>query len=302
MNISELVNNIFNLMLASKVSSSDFNFIEYINCIFSNQQSLSNFDKILRMLKEKIAFLDTEKFATSSASQKSVEENGRQTLKDAQTLILSLINVNKITCNIKQLDNAKRNLTVSIIMLNNLHILVQGALILKDTTEKRQNGAAAKTLQSIFDVLKHCSRFRRIQHILRLNVATPPLTSAQIHLLAEACLVLSISEPKYKRVLLAWFVDSELSEYRTLFAENQNKYLREYAHKILQAAIHRVGSAAGGSSGGVLSLGASLFSMLSSASEAARSLSTASSSAAAGLLQIFIKDLESRAYSVPKIV
>lgn len=262
MDISEHVNNILDQMLAAKVSPSDFNSIEYINRIFPNEQSLSNIDEVLRILKEKIAFLDTE-IRSVICSQKSVEENGRRTLEDAQTLILSLTNVikeikgqakqsekivNEITCNIKQLDNAKRNLTASIIMLNNLHILVQGTQILKDTTKKRQYGAAAKTLQGILDVLKHFSRFRHIPHILRLvteieevcarlgaqiladfyatfdlkNVATPPLTSAQIHLLAEACLVLSILEPKYKRELLAWFVDSELSEYRTLFAENQD--------------------------------------------------------------------------------
>ncbi len=96
-----------------------------------------------------------------------------------------------------------------------------------------------------------------------------------------------------------------------LLSTTFQKYLREYAHKILQAAIPRVGSAgaAGGSSGGVLSLGASLSSTLSSAASAASAasgaaggLSAASSSAAAGLLQIFMKDLENRAYSVPEIV
>lgn len=118
----------------------------------------------------------------------------------------------------------------------------------RDTTKKRQYGAAAKTLQGILDVLKHFSRFKHIPHILKLiteiedvcnqlgqqiladfyqtfdvkNTSTPPLTSAQIHLLAEACLVLSILEPKYKRELLNWFVDCELSEYRTLFADNQD--------------------------------------------------------------------------------
>src|SRR5699024_4400610 len=53
------------------------------------------------------------------------------------------------------------------------------------------------------------------------NVSTS-LSSNQIHLLAEACLVLSNLEPKYKRELLNWFVDSELSEYKTLFQDNQD--------------------------------------------------------------------------------
>lgn len=94
MDISEHVNNILDQMLAAKVSPSDFNSIEYINRIFPNEQSLSNIDEVLRILKEKIAFLDTE-IRSVICSQKSVEENGRRTLEDAQTLILSLTNVIK---------------------------------------------------------------------------------------------------------------------------------------------------------------------------------------------------------------
>lgn len=95
--------------------------------------------------------------------------------------------------------------------------------------------------------MKHFTKFKHIPHILKLvneiedvcsklgqqiladfyqtfdvkNVSNT-LSSNQIQLLAEACLVLSILEPKYKRELLNWFVDSELSEYKTLFQDNQD--------------------------------------------------------------------------------
>lgn len=95
--------------------------------------------------------------------QNSVEREGREALESARNVIVQLANrileikeqakqseqivikflflliikyilillkiklkVNEITCDIKQLDNAKRNLTTSMIMLNNLHILVEG--------------------------------------------------------------------------------------------------------------------------------------------------------------------------------
>lgn len=80
-----------------------------------------------------------------------------------------------------------------------------------------------------------------------------------------------------------------------LLSNTFQKYLREYAHKILQAHIPRVSS--GGSGSGVLSLGA----ISSTISSSAAGLSAASSSAA-GLLQIFMKDLENKAYSVGEIV
>ena len=99
----------------------------------------------MKILKDKISFLDSQ-IRNVICSQKTLEQNGRRTLEDAQNMIVQLTNVikdiknqakdsekivNEITCNIKQLDNAKRNLTASIIMLNNLHILVQGTFILK---------------------------------------------------------------------------------------------------------------------------------------------------------------------------
>lgn len=73
--------------------------------------------------------------------QSNVEEEGKEALEEARKVIIQLTSriqdikeqaakseemVNEITGDIKVLDNAKRNLTSSIIMLNNLHILVEG--------------------------------------------------------------------------------------------------------------------------------------------------------------------------------
>lgn len=195
---------------------------------------------------------------TVICSQKSVEEDGQKTLEEARAQIVLLTDVikkikgqakqsetivNEITSNIKQLDNAKRNLTASIIMLNNLHILVRGTFILKEAAKKRQYGVAEKTLQGVLDVLKQFERFKHIPHIRKLideiendcqelgnQILTEfregfdicnnnaPLNQS----LHEACLVLSILEPKYKRNLITWFVDSQLSEYKTLYQDNQD--------------------------------------------------------------------------------
>ncbi|OTF82618.1 vacuolar protein sorting-associated protein 53-like protein [Euroglyphus maynei] len=132
-------------------------------------------------------------------------------------------------------------------MLNNLHILVQGTFILKETTKKRQYGTASKTLQGILDVLKQFDRFKHIPHISKLTSdidetcnllgeqilgdfretfesknMTKALSQNQTQLLAEGCLVLSILEPKYKRQLITWLVDLELAEYKALFQDNQD--------------------------------------------------------------------------------
>ncbi|XP_046918496.2 vacuolar protein sorting 53 [Dermatophagoides farinae] len=261
MDIAQHVNNILEKMVISNSPQTELTNIEYINKIFPNEQSLSNIDEVLKILKDKIGVLDKE-IREAICSQKTVEENGRKTLENARGLIINLSTViheiknqakqsekivDEITCNIKQLDNAKRNLTLSIIMLNNLHILVQGTFILKETAKKRQYGTASKTLQGILDVLKQFDRFKHIPHISKLTSdidetcnqlgeqilgdfretfesknMTKSLSQNQIQLLAEGCLVLSILEPKYKRQLITWLVDLELVEYKALFQDNQD--------------------------------------------------------------------------------
>ena len=42
------------------------------------------------------------------------------------------------------------------------------------------------------------------------------------NLLAEACFVVNVLDPKVKRDLLSWFVRLQLSEYLVLFAENED--------------------------------------------------------------------------------
>lgn len=121
-------------MLAEKISQNDFNSIEYINRIFPNEQSLSNIDEVLRILKDKIwwvswnawyfdehsshlgSFLDNE-IRNVICSQKSVEENGRKTLEDAQKLILTLTNVIKeIKTQAKQSEKIVKHLRLLFIL------------------------------------------------------------------------------------------------------------------------------------------------------------------------------------------
>lgn len=122
------------------LDKSDFNLVGYINELFPNEQSLANIDDVLNEMKSKINHLDDE-IRTVVRRQNITEAEGKEALVNAKDVILQLTNriktikekarnsqkmVDEITCDIKQLDNAKRNLTSSIVMLNNLHILVEG--------------------------------------------------------------------------------------------------------------------------------------------------------------------------------
>ena len=117
----------------------------------------------------------------------------------------------------------------------------------REVTVNRQYGQAASILQGLMDVLHQFEKHKHIQHISQLANQVESLRSrlAQqilddfhstfegplaknafsqntLQLLSEGCLVISILDPKVKRELLSWFIDLELSEYKTLFQENQD--------------------------------------------------------------------------------
>lgn len=142
MTIPNEVQETINKVLSSDdpLDQSDFNAIDYINTIFPTEQSLTNIDDILGKMKEKIRNLDQD-IRRVVRGQSDVESEGRKALEEVRSVISILTSnicemkeqakkseqmVNEITADIKQLDNAKRNLTLSITMLNNLHILVEG--------------------------------------------------------------------------------------------------------------------------------------------------------------------------------
>ncbi|XP_022255798.1 vacuolar protein sorting-associated protein 53 homolog [Limulus polyphemus] len=236
----------------------DFNAVDYINTLFPTEQSLSNIDDVIGRMRFKIRQLDDE-IRIVVRGQTSVGESGREALEEAQTAIKELFSrikdikdkaekseqmVKEITRDIKQLDHAKRNLTASITTLNHLHILVEGVDTLRIHSRKRQYKEVANLLDGVMNVLDHFQPYMGIPQIHQL---ADQVQSLKIELgqqitedfhsafqgpnaknltpsqqLAEACLVVSILDPKIKRDLLKWFVTLQLTEYTHLFQENQD--------------------------------------------------------------------------------
>lgn len=236
----------------------DFNSVDYINKLFPTEQSLSNIDEVTGRMKMKIRQLDDE-IRTVVRGQTSVGQDGRQALEEAQKAIKQLFArikdikdkaeksehmVKEITRDIKQLDHAKRHLTASILTLNQLHMLVDGVEKLQVLVKKRQYGEIANLLQGVTNVLDHFQKYMGIPQIARLADKSQSIKAdltEQItndfqnsfagpnskhftanQQLAEACLVVSILEPKVKRDILKWFVSIQLSEYSHLFQETQD--------------------------------------------------------------------------------
>ncbi|XP_018654231.1 long-chain-fatty-acid--CoA ligase [Schistosoma mansoni] len=116
----------------------DFNVISYINERFPSEQSLANIDELIAEAEEKIRELDDET-RDLLRGRWQTEDKGQEIVQDAKDMIKVLFSriqdvqdratrseemVQDITRDIQQLDQAKRNLTVSITALNNLILIV----------------------------------------------------------------------------------------------------------------------------------------------------------------------------------
>ncbi|XP_076254761.1 vacuolar protein sorting 53 [Rhynchophorus ferrugineus] len=236
----------------------DFNSIDYINSLFPTEQSLSNIDEMVIKMENQITTIDNE-ISTVIRSQIEASTDGREALDEAQKIIKQLFlhikdikeraekseeMVREITRDIKQLDCAKRNLTLAITTLNHLHMLVGGVDTLKSLTQKRLYGEIALPLQAISEVMTHFENYSDIPQIKNLS---DQVKSIHIELaeqithdfkeafegtnsknivpnkqLQQACLVVSILNPKVKKELLKWFVELQLQEYNHLFQETED--------------------------------------------------------------------------------
>lgn len=209
-------------------------------------------------MEDKIHNIDTE-ISSVVRGQTTASQDGRQALEEAQKGIKQLFvqikdikeraekseeMVREITRDIKQLDCAKKNLTLAITTLNHLHMLVGGVDTLKSLTEKRLYGEIALPLQAISEVMTHFENYSDIPQIKSLSDQVKKIhvelaeqithdfkeafssanakTSLPNKQLAQACLVVSILDPKVKKDLLKWFVNLQLQEYKHLFQESED--------------------------------------------------------------------------------
>lgn len=236
----------------------DFNTIDYINSLFPTEQSLSNIDEVVVKMEHEIQTIDSD-ISGVVREQTTASYDGRQALEEAQKVIKQLFihvteikeraekseeMVREITRDIKQLDCAKRNLTLAITTLNHLHMLVGGVDTLKTLTEKRFYGEIALPLQAISEVMAHFENYSDIPQVKSLSdqvkmihielaeqithdfkeafSSSSSKTALPNKQLAQACLVVSILDPRVKKDLLKWFVHLQLQEYNHLFQETED--------------------------------------------------------------------------------
>lgn len=235
----------------------DFDVIKCINKQFPNEQSLASIEEHIAIIRDKVKRHD-EEISDAVRSQTIIERDGKNELDKATAIMRELIQrihymkiqaqksgqtVNEITCDIKQLDNAKRNLTSAVTMLNNLYLLVESVEKLKEVYNKSEYRQTASILAGIQDVMKQFSGYTHIPQIRQLsseieklcqNIAEridldfkrlfevpSTMSKEDIKLIAEACLVVSLLGYETREKLIKWFLELQLVEYGVLFKDTQ---------------------------------------------------------------------------------
>lgn len=148
--------------------------------------------------------------------------------------------ITSMTADIKRLDGTKRNLTRSMTALKRLQMLTTAYEQLRVLAKSRQYRECAGLLQAVIQLMKHFNSYRSIEQIATLSRGVSDLqrelleqvcedfelafakgeTSAQKTTLIEACLVMDALGETARSRLLAWYVNTELREYRQVFRGN----------------------------------------------------------------------------------
>lgn len=149
--------------------------------------------------------------------------------------------ITAMTADIKQLDNAKTNLTRSMTALKRLQMLTTAYEQLRAHARTRQYGDCAQLLQAVIQLMAHFKSYRSIDQIaiLSRNVADiqrnlleqvcedfeMAFTMGEVpqrrQVLAEGCLVMDALGEQARSRLVTWYCNTELREYRQIFRGNE---------------------------------------------------------------------------------
>lgn len=239
------------------LDAADFDVTQFINAMFPNEQSMTNLDEVIYEMTDKIDNLEGE---VSNLIREGHQDGQKseQMLNEAQCDLKQLVNsistiksraeesermVSEITRDIRQLDQAKRNLTASITTLNHLHIVLGGVENLEKATAARDYGLVATLLPGVSNVIEHLETFKdtvdEIETVTkRMEKIRGDLASCvtkdfkqafsisskaplDIENVKSACQVADCLDDTVRNDVITSFIESRLSEYNLLFDSSQ---------------------------------------------------------------------------------
>ncbi|KMU90982.1 Vps53 protein [Coccidioides immitis H538.4] len=236
-------------------TSADYNPIDHLNAIFSHPSTLASVSNTSQVLLDYQDELDQDIAKLTEAQVASNRESVErvQTAKADMAELFQKIDdvreralkteqaITEMTADIKQLDNAKKNLTLSMTTLKRLQMLTTAYEQLKALSKSRQYRDCAQLLQAVIQLMSHFKSYRSIDQIATLsrNVADIQrelleqvcedfemiFAKGELHqkknVLFEGCLVMEALGDVARSRLVTWYCNTQLREYRQVFRGNE---------------------------------------------------------------------------------
>jgi vacuolar protein sorting-associated protein 53 len=229
----------------------DYDPIDHLNAIFSHPSTLSSVSKTSEALQvyqdqldAEIEDLDTQQAATDAecikriqASKAELAELFKKIDGVRERALLTEKNITEMTADIKQLDNTKKNLTLSMTALKRLQMLTTAYEQLKVLSKTRQYRECAQLLQAVIQLMAHFKSYRSIDQIATLSRNVAELQRELLEqvcedfeiafakgevtqkrgTLAEGCQVMDALGDTARSRLITWYCNTQLREYRQVF-------------------------------------------------------------------------------------
>ncbi|KAK2799129.1 Vacuolar protein sorting-associated protein 53 [Onygenales sp. PD_10] len=234
---------------------SDYDPIDHLNAIFSNPSALASVSKTSNALQEYQDELDDD-IATLVERQAASNAESVQRIQTAKADMSDLFRkiddvreralkteqaITEMTAEIKQLDNAKKNLTLSMTALKRLQMLTTAYEQLRVLSKTRQYRDCAQLLAAVIQLMAHFKSYRSIDQIATLSRNVADIQRELLEqvcedfeiifakgeipqrkgVLAEGCLVMEALGDMARSRLITWYCNTQLREYRQVFRGNE---------------------------------------------------------------------------------
>lgn len=225
--------------------------IQHLNQMFSHPSTLSSVSRAAKVLEtyeqdlqdeidlmeEDQAVSNAECLERMAASQAELSELFTRIEGVRERALQTEKNITEMTADIKQLDNTKRNLTLSMTALKRLQMLTTAYEQMTVSSKTRQYRECSHLLQAVIQLMTHFKSYRSIDQIAALGRNVADLqrelleqvcedfelafargeVGAKRSVLAEGCLVMDALGENAKSRLITWYCNTQLREYRQVF-------------------------------------------------------------------------------------
>jgi vacuolar protein sorting-associated protein 53 len=233
----------------------DYDPIDHLNAIFSHPATLSSVSDTYHVLQtyqddldDEIDDLEDDQTRSHAdclqrmeASKAELAELFKRIESVRERALQTERNITEMTADIKQLDNTKKNLTLSMTALKRLQMLATAYEQLRALIKTRQYRECAQLLQAVIQLMAHFKSYRSIDQIAALSRSVADLQRELLEqvcedfeitftkeevgqkrgMLHEACLVIDALGDSARSRLVTWYCNTQLRQYRHIFKGDQ---------------------------------------------------------------------------------